>query len=429
MKTFLLIHCIVLCGAFRLQATDWPAFRGPNRQGVSEDKGLPLEWSDAKNIVWKTALPGAGASSSITFGDHVYLTCYSGYGVNRDAPGQYDELTRHLICVDMTDGRILWNAATPNRVPDDHWGDFINRHGYASSTPVADASGVYVFYGTTGVIAYSHDGMLRWEHGCGKKYQNFGSASSPVLFGDLVIVNADIEGGAMVALDKSTGREVWRVPTASNARSTPILVPLNGAHELVFHLKGSHNNGSREGLLAAVDPRTGAILWQCQALDSYLHPSPVTSDGVVYAIGSYPGWAVAIRAGGRGDVTNTHKSWEIKKGSSVCTPVYHDGYLYWTNEDGIALCVHATTGAVVYEERLQPPSRLIYASGVIADGKLYYVSREKGTFVLAAQPRFEQLAHNVFESDRSIFNATPAISRGRILLRSDKYLYCLGTTK
>jgi outer membrane protein assembly factor BamB len=408
-------------------AADWPCFRGPNRSGISEDKGLPLEWSDTKNIIWKTALPGPGASSPITFGSHIYITCYSGYGTNRELPGQYENLTRHLLCIDPKDGRILWNAARPNKMPDDHWGDFINRHGYASSTPVADASGVYVYYGTTGVGAYSHDGMLRWERSCGKKYQNFGTASSPVLFGNFVIVNADIEGGGLVALDKNTGVEVWRVPTTSYARGTPLLVPFNSSQELVFHLKGSHNNNSKEGRLAAVDPRNGNKLWECQALDSYLHPSPITADGVVYAIGSYPGWTVAIRAGGRGDVTATHKRWEIKKGSTVCTPVFYEGHLYWTYEDrGIAVCVNAKTGAIVYEERLLPTPKLIYASGVIADGKLYYVSRDKGTYVLAAKSKFELLAHNAIASDTSIFNATPAVHNSRLLLRSDKFLYCVG---
>lgn len=427
-KTAILILTACLGGLLPLSAADWPCFRGPNRTGISEDKGLPLKWSDTQNILWKTPLPGPGASSPITFSNRIYVTCYSGYGVDRDTPGQYSNLTRHVVCVDPKDGRILWDVAKRNKVPDDHWGNYINRHGYASSTPAADALGVYVFFGTTGVSAYNHDGTLRWEKSCGTRYQNFGSASSPVLFGDLVIVNADIEGSGLVALDKHSGREVWRFPTASNARSTPLVVPVHGAHELVFHLKGSHNNNSKEGRLAAVNPLDGTKLWECQALDSYLHPSPIAADGMVYAIASYPGWAVAIRAGGRGDVTTTHKSWEIKKGSGVCTPVFYEGHVYWTYEErGIAFCLNAKTGAIVYEERLQPTPGLIYASGVMADGKLYYVSRDNGTYVLAAKPQFELLAHNVIASDTSTFNATPAIHNSRLLLRSDRFLYCVGT--
>ena len=203
MKTPILILTSCLCGLLQLTAADWPSFRGPNRTGISEDKGLPLEWNDTKNIVWKTPLPGSGASSPVTFGNRIYVTCYSGYGVNPESPGQVEKLARHVVCLDSTDGKVLWNVERPNKVPDDHWGNYINRHGYASSTPAVDASGVYVFFGTTGVTSYSHEGKLRWEQSCGTKYQNFGSASSPVLFDNLVIVNADIEGSGLVPWTKT----------------------------------------------------------------------------------------------------------------------------------------------------------------------------------------------------------------------------------
>jgi outer membrane protein assembly factor BamB len=416
-----------LCRPVRAAEDDWPCFRGPDRLGISADKGLPLKWSDSENIVWKTALPGAGASSPITWGDHVYVTCYSGYGQNREDRGRYEDLRRHLVCIARDDGRILWNDAFSNAAADDHYGDFINMHGYASSTPVADATGVYTFFGTSGVRAYAHDGTLRWTQSCGTKYQNFGSGSSPVLFDDLVIINASIEGGALIALEKKTGREAWRVELSGNMRSTPLLLSKGDAHELVFHLKAVHESGNKQGILAAVDPRSGEKLWQCQALDNYLVPSPIAGEDVIYAMGSYPNCTVAIRAGGRGDVTGTHTLWEIKHGAEICTPVLYEGHLYWANnESGIAFCVEAKTGKTVYRERLNPRPGRIYASGVIGDGKLYYVSRETGVYVLPAAPRYEVLAHNKLQSDSSVFNATPAVGRGRIFLRSDRYLYCIG---
>jgi outer membrane protein assembly factor BamB len=415
------------CMSAAAQDDDWPCFRGPNRVGVSGQKGLPLEWSATKNVLWKTRLPGAGASSPITFGDHIYLTCYSGYGLSREAPGKYENLKRHVVCLERKNGKILWDAAFANKMPDDHYGDFTNMHGYASSTPAADETGVYVFFGTTGARAYSHEGTLKWEQSCGTRYTNFGSASSPVLFANLVILNAAVEGEAVVALEKKSGREVWRAKTSGDSRSTPLLVTIKNSSELIFHQKGVHQGGSGKGILAAVDPQNGNKLWECQALDNYLNPSPIAHEGMIYAIGSHPGWAVAIRAGGRGDVTATHKVWEIKHGSEVCTPVFYEGHLYWTNdESGIAYCVNAKTGTVVYQQRLQPRPGRIYASGVIADGKLHYVSRENGTFVLPAEPRYKLLAHNTIETDRSVFNATPAISRRQILLRSDSHLYCIG---
>jgi outer membrane protein assembly factor BamB len=135
----------------------------------------------------------------------------------------------------------------------------------------------------------------------------------------------------------------------------------------------------------------------------------------------------AVRAGGRGDVSQSHVLWRNNKGGEVCTPIYHKGHLYWASEEGgISYCVNASTGAVVYQERLQPAPGRIYASGVLAEGRIYYPSRQKGTYVVGAKPKFELLAHNVIESDSSVFNGTPAISQGQMFLRSDKYLYCIG---
>ena len=157
LRAMAFVTVVVLpCGA----QADWPCFRGPNRTGVSEDKGMPREWSATKNIVWKTILPGAGASSPITFGERIYLTCYSGYGLSRESPGRYENLVRHVVCLARKDAKVLWKVDVPNKVPDDHYGDFINLHGYASSTPAADETGVYVFFGTTGALAYSHEGWI-----------------------------------------------------------------------------------------------------------------------------------------------------------------------------------------------------------------------------------------------------------------------------
>ena len=323
------------------------------------------------------------------------------------------------------DTRLPWGM-------DPKYESYVTGHGYASSTPAADESGIYVYYGAAGAMAYQHDGKLKWHKSFewrGKRCNtfNWGTGSSPVLFGELLIINADPESGDVVALDKATNREVWQVPTTAESRSSPLLMQVKDRHELVIHVNGGVRVKPREGKLAGIDPRTGKQLWECQALDNYLNPNPVAGNGVVYALGGYPGNAVAIRAGGQGDVTKSHLVWEAKHGSAVCTPVFFEDHLYWTNDaSGIAYCVNAKTGTTVYEKRLEPRPDRIYASGIIADGKLYYVSREKGTYVLLAAPKYEVLAHNTFAADASVFNATPAVSRGQLLLRSDKYLYCIG---
>ena len=405
---------------------NWPRFRGVDGAGISGDAGVPHQWSATRNIVWKAELPGRGASSPIIWGDHVYVTAYTGYGlVKSDPNSNVPKLVRHLLCFSRTDGKRLWKADAPIGMNSDHpIVDFLDLHGYASSTPVADASGVYVYYGTSGAIAYSHDGRERWRQPLGEQYYNWGTAASPILFENLLIVHADIEATSLVALDKQTGREVWRIATGDrDSWSTPLVVESGGRHELVYH----HSTGEPTATLAAVNPRDGTSLWQCRVLKDYLCPSPIAAGGILYVLAYQKG--AAIRPGGRGDITDSHVLWSVNKGSEVCTPLYHDGHLYWTSPDsGIANCLNARTGEMVYQERLEPAAGRIYASGVMAGGRsIYYVSREEGAYVVAAAPKFELLAHNRIENDDSVFNATPAISQGRLFLRSDKCLYCVGT--
>ena len=191
----------------------------------------------------------------------------------------------------------------------------------------------------------------------------------------------------------------------------------SGREELVVPVQGN---------VLAFDPNSGESLWSCKTdIGWYMVPSVVAADGVVYCLGGRSGIAaLAIRAGGSGDVTATHRLWTSQKGSNVSSPVYLDGHLYWAHESReTAYCVQAATGEVVYEQRLNRAGQF-YASALLADGRLYYVSRDGKTFVLAAKPQFEQLAVNDL-SDRGLFNASPAVAGNRLLLRSDKYLYCI----
>ena len=420
-------HCILIifsAAVLNLQSAEWSRFRGPNGSGISTETGLPLEWSGTKNIVWKAPLPGRGASSPIVWQDRIYVTAYSGYGLTRDdLYSNRDNLRRHLLCVNRRSGALLWKVDLGGEMKEHGICQFLDLHGYASSTPVADALGVYVFYGNGGVIAYGHDGKERWHKEFGRKIHSWGSASSPILYGNLLIVHADIETQSLLAFDKQNGREVWRTATGDqnhgDSWSTPLIVNVAAKPELVFH-----RSVGEPATLAAVDPGTGQPLWECRALKSYLCPSPIAHNGIVYVIAYQAG--AAVRAGGRGDVTQSHVLWDIKKGSTVCSPIYHEGHLYWSGEEGgMAYCINAATGQTVYQERLNPTPGLIYASGVLAEGRIYYVSREKGTYIVAAKPTFELLAHNVIESDTSVFNGSPAIYEGQLFLRSDKYLYCI----
>jgi outer membrane protein assembly factor BamB len=191
---------------------------------------------------------------------------------------------------------------------------------------------------------------------------------------------------------------------------------VGGAQELVVAIKGK---------LLAFDPATGEQLWNCDAIDDYICPSVVAEEGVVYAIGGRRATAVAVKAGGRGNVTQSHRLWSVAAGSNVASPLVHEGHLYWVSDAGIAHCLKADTGEIVYRERL-PRAGRVYASVTLADGKLFSVSRESGAFVLAAAPEYKLLAQNSLSPDNSIFNASPVVSNGQLLLRSDQALYCIG---
>lgn len=395
---------------------DWSGFRGPGGMGISDATDLPLEWDQTENLVWKTALPGPGASSPISFGDRVYLTCYTGYFVPDQPGGSLEQLQRHLIAVRLDDGQVVWDKAVAAKLPEE---ERIRDHGFAASSVAVDAERVYVFFGKTGVFAFDHEGKQLWQTDVGSGTNGWGTAASPVLHKDLIFINASVESESLVALDRKTGEEKWRAGGIREAWNTPLVVTAaSGRHELIVASQGS---------VLAFDPDSGQSLWSCKTdIGWYMVPSVVAADGVIYCLGGRSGTAaLAVRAGGSGDVTATHRLWTSLKGSNVSSPVYLDGHLYWAHESReIAYCAKAATGEIVYEQRLDHAGQF-YASALLADGRLYYVSRSGKTFVLAAKPQFEQLAVNDL-SDRGVFNGSPAVAGNHLLLRSDKYLYCLG---
>ena len=396
-------------------ANDWPQFRGVGGLGIGQASSLTAEWSDTNNIVWKTELPGAGTSSPVVSKNRVFLTYQTGYAVVPNNLGDINDLQRHVLCVDAESGRILWKWDAETVLPEVDTRRF---RSYASSTPAVDDEGVYCFLGKSGVVALDHEGNLLWQASVGKKTHGWGSASSPILYQNLVIVNAFVECGHLVALDKKTGNEVWRAGELKDSWNTPLLVSLpNGKTELVVAMSGK---------ILAFDPATGEELWSCDGHRWYIVPSLVAHKGIVYCLsGKGVEAAKAVRAGGRGDVTDSHVLWTTKKGSNVSSPVYHEGHLYFAHEvTGVAYCLNAATGELVYEKRL-PRTGGVYASPVVADDKLYYVSRWGGTLVLAAKPEYELLAQNQLEDRRDV-NSSPAISNNRLFLRMNRHLYCIG---
>ncbi len=417
-----LFGLVVLVAGSLAAAESWMQFRGPGGQGISAEKTLPTTWSASENVVWKTPLPGPGTSSPILVGDKIYLTCYSGYNV----PGQagdsqaddIDQLQRHLVCLNRGSGKLLWTKDISARLPEQE--RIRDDHGYASSTPASDGNAIYCFFGKSGAVAFDLAGNQLWQADLGDGLSDWGSAASPVLFENLVLINASVESGRLYALDKRTGKEVWQIDNIKQSWSTPVLAKTaDGKTELLVAV---------EGQVLGIDPKTGSQLWSCETrIPWYMVPSTVVENGVSFWIGGREGAAFAVRLGGRGDVSDSHRVWTGTTNSNVPSPLVYEGHMYWASDNqGIIYCADAASGKIVYQERL-PRADQFYASPLLVDGKIYYLTRSGKTFVVPASPKFELLATNDLRSgdERGMFNACPVAADGRLLIRSDKYLHCL----
>src|SRR5262245_54027812 len=234
---------------------DWRQFRGPHGLGISEEKGLPVEWSPEKNIAWKVKLPGAGASCPVIQGNQVFITCYSGYGADGKNVGKMEDLRRHLLCFDRASGNQLWAKEFQPLLPEHGYSGEGSYHGYAASTPLIDGDRLYVFFGKSGVYCFDLDGKEVWHELVGKKVDGWGSGASPIVYNEFLIVNASVESSALVALNKTTGKEVWRTPRINAAWNTPVLVKTEHSQELVV---------SVQDRLVGIDPETGKELWHAE---------------------------------------------------------------------------------------------------------------------------------------------------------------------
>jgi outer membrane protein assembly factor BamB len=327
------------------------------------------------------------------------------------------------VCIDRAKGDVLWTKDFKPVLPESQYGPDSNasQHGYASSTPASDGKRLYVFFGKSGVYCLELDGNQIWQAGVGTVTHSWGSANSPLLYKNLVIINASVESNALVALDKNSGKQVWRAPLEPTASwNTPVLVDApGGATEVVL----SDNNA-----VIGFDPADGKELWRVGGFFGYVCASVVADKGVVCLVrtGSRRGGgALAIKAGGRGDVAQSHVLWRAIGSSVVSSPVYEGGRLYWVS--GPVHCLDAAT----VKEAVNPGhlsgsgGGRLYASPLLADGKLYVMSIADGGYVVDAAT-LQELAHNTFADDTSRVNASPIVNEGCILLRTDLFLYCIG---
>lgn len=407
------------------QASDWLAFRGPTGQGSAEGKP-PTTWTATEGRKWTTPLPGPGSSSPIVVGKYVFVTCYSGYGVDARSPGSPDKLVRHLVCLDRATGKVFWTAEVPGTGKEDDYRGYLTEHGYASSTPVSDGKAVYAFFGKSGVYAYDLEGKMLWkgEVGTESDVRRWGSAASPILYQNLVIVNASSEGRAVFAFDKTTGKIAWKAEGSklSLSFSTPAIVAAAGREDLVVAMPGE---------VWGLNPLSGKMRWVLNiGPNGNITPAVIPGDGLAFITGGFQTkGTLALRPGKLSDTPATEIAWTGRVSSYVPTPVLAQDRLTMVTEDGLAIRLNAKTGEPIYQERLPVKglggaSRPFYASAVRADGRLYVPSRRAGVFVLADSDRFEVLATNPALDDTD-FNGSPAIADGQIFLRSNKALYCL----
>ncbi|MDF1823774.1 MAG: PQQ-binding-like beta-propeller repeat protein [Verrucomicrobiales bacterium] len=399
---------------------DWDQFRGPNATGTSDEK-IPISWSATKNLSWTTTLPGRGSSSPVISGDAVFITSYTGEG---------SDLMRHLMKIDFANGEVLWEKAVATEFPDDPASGYINEHGWASNTPVTDGDSVFCFFGKAGVYAFDFDGKERWKASTGPQSsrKRWGSASSPILYGDLLIVPAGDEARAIIAFDKSSGKEVWRYEShvMEQTYGTPVLAKVNESRtDLVF---------AAPTRWVGLDPETGDETWFANYnLPGNISNTTHLSGEILTISGGFPRTArVAVKTGGVGDLTEDILYDTQKPATYMTMPVEHDGVLYWISDSGIAFAAEPGESTALWQERVPGLAgaggrgKPFYASPVISAGKIYAVSRANGIFVIEpSRDGLKVLSQNTFEGDDTIYNASPAVSDGKMLIRSQNKLYCI----
>ncbi len=428
-------------------AANWPQWRGPSGLGVSAESGLPTTWSARENVAWTVALVGAGSSSPIVWNDRVFVTSQVGVAprrsgshpmlarddaalVARETPitgRQREDPSADAGPVDLViesfsvaDGRRLWEYRLRADGP---FPELHEKHNLATPTPVVDGKYVFAWFGTGQIVALDLKGALVWTRHLGREYSpfdiNWGHGSSPVLYKDLVILLCDHESKSyLLALEARTGKERWKVDRGAGRVSfgTPLVVPAADGDELIV------NSSER---IDAYDPAHGRLLWHADAPRQTPIPSAVFHGGVIYMTRGYRNSPyLALRPGGRGDVSATHVIWNTPGGGSyVSSLVYYDGLLYLTNDVGVLTCADAKTGERIWRSRL---GGVFFASPVAADGKVYFVSQTGETIVVRAGRTPEILARNDL-GER--FVASPAISGRRIFLRSDTRLFAIGESR
>jgi hypothetical protein len=385
----------------------WPRWRGPSGQGLVVGTGYPDTWSATENVLWKTPVPGQGNSSPIVWGDRIFLST------------SYDGGRRlSLLAYRRSDGSLLWERFAPDGALE----RVHQKNGHASATPATDGERIYVSFGSRGLMAFDFDGALVWHEDLGPMGNYHGTAGSPLLYRDRIILYQDHGGDSFVAaFDARTGRQRWR--TSRDAQvgwGTPVAVRVGDHDELIV---------SSQSRVQAYDPDSGRELWRCRGNLFEVVPTPVVGYGMLFCSSGRAGPTLAIRPGGTGDVTDSHLVWSSPRGSPfVPSPILYGEHLYMVNDmASIVTTFDAATGQVSWQGRLGVARREGFsASPVALDGKVFFTNDDGETFVLRAGSTFDLLHVNQLD-ERTL--ASPALVDGRWYFRTNRHLLAIGTPR
>lgn len=395
----------------------WLHWRGPSYQGYVEDDRVPLAWSETENVLWKTKLPGRGNSTPIVHGDRVFLTTSAEGGA-----------VRGVCCVRVSDGKLLWHQDAAKAVPQEKshaW------NGYASPSCVTDGKHVWAFFGTPGMFCYDVEGNFIWKKSLGAITSVWGTGASPFLHGDLVIQNLDNDGGkgaapaALVGMDKKTGEVRWTTPrNQGRGFGTPRLMKMAGSRvDLVL-------NGPAG--VWGYDPDTGKERWRCTRSDpdekeKFGEPMPVDDGQRMFIASGRPGPFQIVKLPGEGDVTKSHVVYQgRRKGRDVASPMLWQGRVYSVDQKATLACLDLKTGKELYSGSIGTRSNLSLASPIAVQSKLLWLLDDGTTVVVEPGPKLNVVRRNKLDGDKLDYGASPAVADGRLFLRSQTHLYCIG---
>jgi len=389
-----------------LSGGDWPEFRGPTAQGHVMNANLPLEFGPKKNLKWKVAVPGQGWSSPVIVGNRIYLT---------SAITKNGKLSLSALCLDTTEGRIIWQQPVfhvAGKAPRMH-----RKNSQASPTPIVSDKRVYIHFGHMGTACLDLTGKVIWKNESIKYPPVHGNGGSPALVNGKLIFSCDgSKDPFIIALNSQNGEQVWRTKRTANAKKkfsfcTPLVVDTADGKQVI--LPGS-------SMIGAYNPDTGAEIWKVTYGDGYsVVPRPVTAHGMVYfSSGFDKATALAVKLGGRGDVTESHLAWRIIKGAPHTPSMLAVGdELYMVSDGGIGSCVDARTGKVHWQERL---GGSYSSSPIVSKGRIYYTNETGVVKVVKATKKFELLVTNEL-GERTL--ASPAVADNALFYRTEKHLW------